>query len=91
LGEDTQKQRRGRKINHTYYVGTREVKNSNLGTITTQSLNAYASYGLDYDLDSRSCKVEKKSSPLYPAHLWGIRCANHTQVCAGSVEGHVGA
>lgn len=34
-----------------YYVGTREVKNANLGTITTQSLNAYASYGLDYDLD----------------------------------------
>lgn len=35
----------------SYYIGTKEVKNSNLGTITTQTLNAYASYGLDYDLD----------------------------------------
>ena len=35
----------------SYYVGTREVKNSNLGTVTTQAFNAYASYGLDFDLD----------------------------------------
>lgn len=35
----------------TYYIGTREVRNPNLGTITTQALNLYASYGLGYDLD----------------------------------------
>lgn len=35
----------------TYYVGTREVRNPNLGTITTEALNLYASYGLGYDLD----------------------------------------
>lgn len=36
---------------NTYYVGTREVSNPNLGTVTTESLNLYATYGLGYDLD----------------------------------------
>ncbi|AQG80490.1 hypothetical protein [Spirosoma montaniterrae] len=35
----------------TYYVGTTETRNPNLGTVTTQSLNAYGVYGLGYDLD----------------------------------------
>lgn len=35
----------------TYYVGTTETRNPNLGTITTKSLNLYGSYGLGYDLD----------------------------------------
>ncbi|MFD2570942.1 hypothetical protein ACFSUS_09880 [Spirosoma soli] len=35
----------------TYYVNTTEVRNPNLGTVSTQALNLYASYGLDYDLD----------------------------------------
>lgn len=35
----------------TYYVGTTETRNPNLGTVTTQSLNLYGSYGLGYDLD----------------------------------------
>lgn len=35
----------------TYYVGTVETHNPNLGTIATQSLNLYGSYGLGYDLD----------------------------------------
>ena len=34
-----------------YYVGTTEIHNPNLGTVTTQSLNLYGSYGLGYDLD----------------------------------------
>ena len=36
---------------NTYYVGTTETRNPNLGTISTQSLNLYGSYGLGYDLD----------------------------------------
>lgn len=36
---------------HTYYVGNRDVRNPNLGTISTQALNLYGSYGLGYDLD----------------------------------------
>ncbi len=35
----------------TYYVGTRAVQNPNLGTVTTEALNAYGVYGLGYDLD----------------------------------------
>jgi hypothetical protein len=35
----------------TYYVGKTETRNPNLGTISTQSLNLYGSYGLGYDLD----------------------------------------
>lgn len=35
----------------TYYVGTTETRNPNLGTISTQSLNLYGTYGLGYDLD----------------------------------------
>lgn len=35
----------------TYYVGKAETRNPNLGTVTTQSLNAYGVYGLGYDLD----------------------------------------
>lgn len=35
----------------TYYVGTTEIRNPNLGTVSTQSLNLYGSYGLGYDLD----------------------------------------
>lgn len=35
----------------TYYVGTTETRNPNLGTVSTQSLNLYGSYGLGYDLD----------------------------------------
>ena len=34
-----------------YYVGTTEIHNPNLGTVTTQSLNLNGSYGLGYDLD----------------------------------------
>jgi len=34
-----------------YYVGTREIRDPNLGTVSTQSLNLYATYGLGYDLD----------------------------------------
>jgi hypothetical protein len=35
----------------TYYAGTTETRNPNLGTISTKSLNLYGSYGLGYDLD----------------------------------------
>ncbi|RIV19067.1 hypothetical protein DYU11_26600 [Fibrisoma montanum] len=35
----------------TYYAGTTEIRNPNLGTITTQSVNLYATYGLAYDID----------------------------------------
>ena len=35
----------------TYYVNTTETRNPNLGTISTQALNLYGSYGLGYDLD----------------------------------------
>ncbi len=35
----------------TYYTGKTETKNPNLGTVTTESVNLYATYGLGYDLD----------------------------------------
>lgn len=35
----------------TYYVGTRETRNANLGTVTTESLNLYGIYGLGSDMD----------------------------------------
>lgn len=35
----------------TYYSGKTEIRDPNLGTVTTESLNLYATYGLGYDLD----------------------------------------
>ncbi|QJW91230.1 hypothetical protein HNV11_18545 [Spirosoma taeanense] len=35
----------------TYYVNTTETRNPNLGTVTTQAVNLYGTYGLGYDLD----------------------------------------
>jgi hypothetical protein len=35
----------------SYYVNTTEIRDPTLGTVTTQALNAYGVYGLDYDLD----------------------------------------
>lgn len=35
----------------TYYTGKTETKNPNLGTVTTESVNLYATYGLGYDMD----------------------------------------
>ncbi len=35
----------------TYYINKTEVRNPNLGTVSTKALNLYGTYGLDYDLD----------------------------------------
>ncbi len=35
----------------TYYVGTREIRNPNLGTVTTESLTLRGTYGLGTDMD----------------------------------------
>ncbi|MBC3787142.1 hypothetical protein [Spirosoma utsteinense] len=35
----------------SYYTGKTEIRNPNLGTVFTQSLNLYGTYGLGYDLD----------------------------------------
>ena len=35
----------------TYYIGKQETRNPNLGTVTTESVNLLATYGLGYDMD----------------------------------------
>lgn len=35
----------------SYYAGKTEIRSPNLGTVSTQSLNLYGTYGLGYDLD----------------------------------------
>ncbi len=35
----------------TYYIGTRETRNPNLGTVTTESMTLRGTYGLGYDMD----------------------------------------
>lgn len=35
----------------SYYVGKTEIRNPNIGTVTTQALTLVGTYGLGYDLD----------------------------------------
>lgn len=35
----------------TYYIGQRETRNPNLGTVTTESITLSGTYGLGYDMD----------------------------------------